>query len=192
MRSLSRLYSLSRFLSVLIIAGLLFGVSASALNVKEGRKALPIEAKDAKRKTLSLKQYAGKLVLVDFWATWCPPCRAETPNMLKLHKKYNKEGFEIIGIAEDEDGADVMEYVDKKQIPWRLVLDNAENGGKIANLYGVYGFPTMILIGPDGKVIDTLARGRRLQALVEKHIKSVTNKKPIVIPEDVKKETDSK
>jgi len=163
--------------------GLLLGTNVSGLTVSKGEKALPIEARDADGKPLSLKQYSGKLVLLNFWATWCPHCRAEVPPMKQVYDKYHKEGFEVIGISTDEDRQDVIDFIKKHQIPWRQVLDTVSHGGKFGHRYGVVGLPTAILVGPDGTIIDTLARGSRLEKLVAKHIGSVTNKEPIKIPD---------
>ena len=160
---------------------LLLGVNASDQTVKEGQKAHPIEATDADGNRLSLKQYEGKLVLLDFWASWCPPCREEIPVIKQVYKKYHEQGFEVIGIALDEDRGDVMTFIKEQEVPWRQVLDTVSFGRKFGNKYGVALIPTAILLGPDGTVIDTKARGPRLERLVAKHINSVTNKEPIDI-----------
>ena len=175
----------------ILIAVSLLGLSASGLAVEKGDQAIPFEAKDTNGKKISLKQYEGKLVLLDFWASWCPPCKAEMPIILKVHEKYQKQGFEVIGFVQDDEAEGALDYIKENKIPWRQILDDAEYQGKFGDLYKVRGVPTCILIGPDGKVIDTLARGSRLEPLVREHIGSVTNKEPIKIEEDIPKEQES-
>jgi len=166
---------------ILFLAVLSFGQRTAGLKVEKGGKAKPVTAEDSQGKKLTLDQYKGKLVLLDFWATWCPPCIEEIPTVKQLYKKYHKQGFEIIGFALDQDGETVTDFVEEHKMPWRQVLDGARYEGKFSDNYGVRFIPTMILLGPDGKVLDTQARGARLKTLVPEHIKSVTNKRPVVI-----------
>ncbi len=175
----------------ILVAVWLLGISASGLAVEKGDQAIPFEAKDINGKKISLKQYEGKLVLLDFWASWCPPCRAEMPIVLKVHEKYQKQGFEVIGLVQDDEPEEALDYIKEKKLPWRQILDDIEYQGKFGDLYKIRGVPTCILIGPDGKVIDTLARGSRLEPLVQKHIGSVTNKEPIKMEEDTPKKQES-
>ena len=97
----------------------------------------------------------------------------------------------MIGISLDSDGLTVAEFVSKHKISWRQVLDSVEYGGKFGREYGVEFIPTAILVAPDGTILDTMARGSRLEKLVAKHIKSVTNKDPIKIPEKVRQRSGS-
>lgn len=101
-------------------------------------------------KTISLSQFAGKVVLVDFWATWCVPCREEMPDLVALREKYASRGFEILGVSMDEDGAKaVRRFLKKQPIPYPLVL----NGGTTEPAgWTVPGLPTAYLIGRDGMV----------------------------------------
>ena len=116
------------------------------------------------------EDYAGKTVLIDFWATWCGPCRGEIPNVKKLYAFYHEKGFEIIGISSDRDVETLKKFIENEEMPWKqmmrdkaLVADDQPMG----TYYGVTGIPTMILIGPDGKVITTNARGKALQDALE-------------------------
>jgi thiol-disulfide isomerase/thioredoxin len=108
---------------------------------------------------------AGKVVLVDFWATWCGPCVAEVPNMLEAYAKYHDRGFEVVGVSLDEDRDAVVQFVKEKKIPWPILHERAEGAGwqhPLATFYGITGIPQMILIGRDGNVITLNARGRAL------------------------------
>ena len=116
------------------------------------------------------EDYAGKTVLIDFWATWCGPCRGEIPNVKKLYAYYHEKGFEIIGISSDRDVETLKKFIEKEEMPWKQMMrDKAlvADGQTMGSYYGVTGIPTMILIGPDGKVITINARGQALEKALE-------------------------
>jgi thiol-disulfide isomerase/thioredoxin len=111
------------------------------------------------------KTLAGKVVLVDFWATWCGPCVAEIPNVLEQYEKYHDKGFEVVGVSLDEDRESLEKFVDDKKIPWPILYEKPEGEGwrhPLSTYYGISGIPTVILIGRDGKVITLDARGEKL------------------------------
>lgn len=121
-------------------------------------------------KEVSLADYRGKVVLVDFWATWCGPCVREFPHMKKMYEKYQEKGFEILGFSLDEDKEKLAGFLKDREVPW-TVLVQKENGEGIADpagYYGVLGIPCMILVGADGKVVTTHARGEALEKALEK------------------------
>lgn len=108
----------------------------------------------------------GKVVLVDFWATWCPPCRAEHPNMLTNYRKYKDKGFEIVGVSLDQDREALKEYLDETEGHWIILHD--ENGDNPATeYYAISGIPAMFLVDEKGVVISTEARGEELTRLLE-------------------------
>jgi thiol-disulfide isomerase/thioredoxin len=113
---------------------------------------------------------AGKVVLVDFWATWCGPCIAEIPNVLEAYKKYSSKGFEVVGVSLDQDRDALEKFVTDKKIPWPILFENSEGSGwqhPLATYYGISGIPTVILIGKDGNVVSLNARGERLGELLD-------------------------
>ncbi|MDZ7618115.1 MAG: TlpA disulfide reductase family protein [Patescibacteria group bacterium] len=110
-------------------------------------------------------KYAGKTVLVDFWATWCGPCVQEVPLLQRLYAAYHEKGFEIVGISLDREREQLETFLKEREIPW-VTLYEGEGRNPMADYYGVMGIPQMMLIGPDGKVISTRARGHDLEKLL--------------------------
>jgi thiol-disulfide isomerase/thioredoxin len=110
------------------------------------------------------KKLAGKVILVDFWATWCGPCIAEMPNMLAAYEKYQSKGFEVVGISLDEERDEVVKFIADNKIPWPILFAGKGWQDPVAQFYGISGIPQLVLIGRDGNVITTDARGEKLEA----------------------------
>ena len=122
-------------------------------------------------KPLNMANYRGKVVLVDFWATWCGPCRAEMPNVLQNWKKYHDDGFDVIAISVDQDMNALQAFVAQEKPPWTVVADNHPgNARKMGAKYGIRGIPAFILMGKDGKVAAVNCRGQRLDQEIAKLI----------------------
>ncbi len=122
-----------------------------------------VTLKDLDGKDLSLAQYRGKVVLVNFWATWCEPCRVEIPWLIEMQQKYSARGFTVLGIAMDEEGASVVtpwvqkERFDvngsKSQMNYPIVIGNDAAADKFG---GLLGYPTSVLVTRDGKVVKRI------------------------------------
>ncbi|MDX2117785.1 MAG: TlpA disulfide reductase family protein [Planctomycetota bacterium] len=126
--------------------------------------------KTAEGGDLRLTDYRGKLVLMDFWATWCGPCKAAMPGVQRLHEKYKDRGLVVIGLATWDKG-DPKKYMDEKQYTYNLVL----KADDVATAYRVTGIPTFYIIGPDGKVLYNAVgydpeHEEQIAALVEKYL----------------------
>ena len=122
----------------------------------------------------------GKVVLVDFWATWCGPCIAEIPNVLEAYQKYSSQGFEVVGISLDQDRDALEKFVTDRKIPWPILFETSEGSGwqhPLATFYGISGIPTVILIGKDGNVVSLNARGERLGELLDELFKDSSSTK---------------
>jgi len=128
---------------------------------------IKVTGTDLEGNAFDWKEYKGKVVLIDFWATWCGPCREELPNIKALYEKYHDKGFEVVGISIDQNRLAVEEYVDNFDVPWvTLHEDNGQGEQPTADYYGVFSIPTMILVGRDGKVVSLYAQGEALRDLL--------------------------
>ena len=96
---------------------------------------------------------AGKFVLIDFWATWCPPCVLIAPDILNLYKKYHSQGLEIVGISADSDKSALIKYVKEEGAPWPQYFDDAGDQALFERL-GVNSFPTLWLVNRQGIVVN--------------------------------------
>lgn len=137
---------------------------------------------DSKGKVQSLEAYKGKWVLVNFWATWCPPCLEEIPDLISLNDKYSKTKLVVIGVAMDyRDPKQVIEFADSMFITYPIVLGNAKIAAQVGK---VEGLPTSYLYNPEGKLVAYQV-GALTTAAVEKYInskKSVSPAIPAAVP----------
>ncbi|MBU6123052.1 TlpA disulfide reductase family protein [Hymenobacter siberiensis] len=124
-------------------------------------------------KTVSLADYRGKYVLVDFWASWCKPCRAENPAVTKVYNEYKGRNFDILGVSlDDENGrAKWLKAIRDDQLAWTQVSDLKGWQNAAAQRYGVRAIPQNFLVGPDGKIVAVNLHGAELSATLAKLIK---------------------
>jgi peroxiredoxin len=122
--------------------------------------------KDTSGKPLSIAGYKDKVVLIDFWATWCGPCVAELPNVLKAYAKHHPQGFEIIGISLDSDLKKLQTFVKQKNMTWPQYFDGQGWQNKLAQQYGVNSIPATYLLDRQGKIIAKGLRGEALETAI--------------------------
>lgn len=135
--------------------------------LKPGAPFPDFNVKDLSGQPLSVGALKGKVVLIDFWATWCGPCRAELPNVIATYKKHHERGFEIIGISLDSERDKLDSFLKKQDgMTWPQFFDGQGWSNELAQKYGVEAIPFTILVGPDGKIIDRDLRGEKLEAAV--------------------------
>lgn len=112
-------------------------------------EAPEISLMDIQGKKLDLADYKGKVVVLDFWATWCPPCREEIPGLVDMQDKYASQGFSVIGISMDDESAPVVDFYKEFKMNYPVAVGNE----RVGELYGgIFGLPTTFLIGRDGRI----------------------------------------
>ena len=140
-----------------------------------GKVVPDFTATDLDGNPISLEQYRGKVVLLDFWAVWCAPCTAEMPNVKKIYDTYKDEGFDIIGISLDFDKKTLQDYLKENDIPWRQVFSGKIMDNPVALQYNIRSIPTQWLIDKDGRLISHRARGIMLERLVADAVKDISD-----------------
>jgi cytochrome c biogenesis protein CcmG/thiol:disulfide interchange protein DsbE len=155
----------ARFINLILVTSLLTTISSSQSKTKAPNFSL----KSAEGETIELAKLKGKVVVVNFWATWCGPCRVEIPGFLEVYKKYKPKGLEIVGISLDESGWEVVRpFVEKNRISYPVVIGDS----KIASDYGgIRAIPTTFIVNKQGNVVDGhlgLLQKTQLEKMIKK------------------------
>lgn len=128
-----------------------------------GKNAPDFSSNDVNAKPVSLSSFKGKYVLLDFWASWCGPCRLENPNIVKAYHNFHNKGFDIFGVSLDDSKADWLQAMKKDGLNWTQVSDLKGWKSDAAALYGIKGIPMNYLIDKNGIIIAKGLRGNELE-----------------------------
>ena len=162
-----------------VLAALAASLQASDSKPIAGVTAPAWSLKDVDGKTVSSSDFKGKVVVLDFWATWCPPCKAEIPGFVALQKAYGEQGLVVVGVSLDEEGAQVLKpFIKQHGINYPVVLGDAKTAQAFG---GVRSIPTTFIIGRDGRIAGQHV-GFVSKADFEKAIKPLLAAAPVPAP----------
>ena len=138
-----------------------------------GAQAYDFEFVDTEGKTVRLSDFRGKLVLVDFWASWCGPCRYEMKSLLPIYEELKDEDLEFISVSLDKREQDWRKMLDVEQLPWVMLWDQegfvvGNEPNTIQRAYGFYSIPFIVLIDKDGKILERELRGEKVKEAILK------------------------
>lgn len=132
-----------------------------------GEQMLDFTQNDTEGKAVRFSDFKGKYVLVDFWASWCGPCRAENPNVLKAYNQYKDKNFTVVGVSLDDKGENWKKAIKDDNMPWTQLSDLKGWENEVSTYYGIRGIPSTLLIDPNGKIIAKDLRGELLNKKLE-------------------------
>ena len=138
-----------------------------------GQTIMPFTQKDTSGVDFSIAALKGKYVLIDFWASWCGPCRRENPNIVKAYKNYKDKNFDILGVSLDNKRDPWIAAIHKDELTWHHVSDLKGWKNEVSEMFGIRSIPQNLLIDPDGKIIARNITGHELEEALTKHLKGI-------------------
>jgi len=139
--------------------------------LRPGIAAPDFRATDIDGNPVALADYKGKVVLLDFWASWCPPCVMSKPDLKRLYEQYAEKGFSIIGISGDHEREALQRFVQRMNLPWKQIWESQPTSGTVRHLYGVTRFPTLVLLDQNGVIKGLDLHGQDLERAVSDLLK---------------------
>ena len=141
------------------------------LAVSGSQTAPEFTLNDTEGIAISLASYRGGYVLVDFWASWCVPCRAENPNVLAAYEKYKDKNFQVLGVSLDEKKDAWLKAIAEDKLPWKQVCDFKAAASEVTKAYNVSSIPANVLVDPEGRIVGKDLRGKALHDRLAELIK---------------------
>ena len=138
----------------------IYALPTSALEI--GQAAPDFTLKTIEGKNLNLVEQRGEIIVLNFWASWCGPCRQENPNLVKTYEKFNPKGFKIFAVSLDEDKESWLKAIEKDSLNWEHVSDLKGQRNEASLIYGINGIPDNFLIAENGEIIGRNLRGEKL------------------------------
>jgi len=145
-------------------------------SIKKGDSIFDFELLDTEENIISTKDFRGEILFIDFWASWCKPCRAQFPKLTEINNEYKKKGVKILGVSIDEKATEWFKAIETEKPQWTNVIDTTGFSGKLANKYGIFAIPFNVLIDEKGKVI---ANDINMEQLINTLDSLIINKKTI-------------